>query len=82
MTLEKELEYTDEVLNIIENRDNFTTSDLQSVVQVLVKEIMTGDFRGGLVFDTKVKEPEGYADGSVETIEDKAITDAYLKGTK
>lgn len=38
--LRKEMAFTDEVLNIIENAGEFTQSDLQGVVQALVKKIM------------------------------------------
>lgn len=38
-----ELEYTDKLLEIIEHRDNFTTSDLQGTVQAIVHFLLTDD---------------------------------------
>ena len=37
--IHKELEYTNEILEIIDNRDEFTRSDLQGIVQAIIKKI-------------------------------------------
>ena len=37
--------YEDEILNLIDNQDEFTRSDLQGIVTVLVNKIMNEGFR-------------------------------------
>ena len=36
----KEMRYIDEILELIDNRDEFTRSDLQGIVGALVKKII------------------------------------------
>ena len=36
----KEMKYVDEILDIIDNKDEFTQSDLQGVLGALVKKII------------------------------------------
>jgi hypothetical protein len=38
-------EYEDEILNLIDNQDEFTRSDLQGIVTVLVNKIMNEGFK-------------------------------------
>ena len=38
-------EYEDEILNLIDNQDEFTRSDLQGLVTVLVNKIMNEGFK-------------------------------------
>ena len=38
-------EYEDEILNLIDNQDEFTRSDLQVIVTVLVNKIMNEGFK-------------------------------------
>jgi hypothetical protein len=38
-------QYEDEILNLIDNQDEFTRSDLQGIVTVLVNKIMNEGFR-------------------------------------
>jgi hypothetical protein len=38
-------EYEDEILNLIDNQDEFTRSDLQGIVTVLVNKIMESGFK-------------------------------------
>jgi hypothetical protein len=38
-------EYEDEILNLIDNQDEFTRSDLQGIVTVLVNKIMDEGFK-------------------------------------
>ena len=37
--------YEDEILNLIDNQDDFTRSDLQGIVTVLVNKIMEGGYK-------------------------------------
>ena len=37
--------YEDEILNLIDNQDEFTRSDLQGIVTVLVNKIMESGFK-------------------------------------
>ena len=37
--------YEDEILNLIDNQDDFTRSDLQGIVTVLVNKIMQEGFK-------------------------------------
>ena len=38
-------EYEDEILNLIDNQDEFTRSDLQGIVTVLVNKIMNEGYK-------------------------------------
>ena len=38
-------EYEDEILNLIDNQDEFTRSDLQGIVTVLVNKIMEEGYK-------------------------------------
>lgn len=38
-------EYEDEILNLIDNQDEFTRSDLQGIVTVLVNKIMESGYK-------------------------------------
>ena len=38
-------EYEDEILNLIDNQDEFTRSDLQGIVTVLVNKIMENGYK-------------------------------------
>jgi len=38
-------EYEDEILELIDNQDKFTRSDLQGIVTVLVNKIMEGGYK-------------------------------------
>jgi hypothetical protein len=38
--LKKEMDYTDKILDIVYNRDEFSTSDLQGAVQAIVHTIL------------------------------------------
>lgn len=39
------LKYEDEILNLIDNQDDFTRSDLQGIVTVLVNKIMEDGYK-------------------------------------
>lgn len=41
-TLKKSMQYADEILDLIDHRDEMTRSDLQGAVSALVQKIMQG----------------------------------------
>lgn len=41
-TVLKESQYVDEILDVVDHADDFTRSDLQGVVEALVRKIMQG----------------------------------------
>ena len=46
--------YEDEILNLIDNQDEYTRSDLQGIVAVLVNKIMESGYK--IIKDQKRKE--------------------------
>lgn len=48
--------YEDEILDLVDNRDKFTRSDLQGVVSALVNKIME---RGHEILKEKENKPNG-----------------------
>lgn len=40
--LKKQMAYSDEILDIIDHKDDYTRSDLQGVVEALTSKIMKG----------------------------------------
>ena len=50
-------EFEDKILDLIDNRDEWTRSDLQSRVSVIVNEIMVNGYR--LIADLKKEEMAG-----------------------
>lgn len=47
-------EYEDEILELIDNQDEYTRSDLQGIVTVLVNKIMEGGYK--IISDQKKTE--------------------------